>query len=296
MKWIVGTNLREDSAGAFEFVSWLHSHARDAEANPVVALAVVRDGGDFLNVPSGRSLIVKRVEDSAREFVSSGPARDAIKDVRVEVAPSVAERLCETAKNNGATLILGRAAPMENQSLVRLGSVARRTLRRLEGPVVIVPPDWTAAAAAPGPIVVAVDPTPSSLSAITFAEALATAVARPLVAVAAIQGLGGLGTAFLAPAEYTSLRDRHRQQEAERLAAYLEGHGRASLSVRAEVGPTVTTLVNVAEELQAAAIVSGSRRLTLAERLFSASVGTELASFSPIPVAVVPPDFGTTDT
>ena len=291
MKWIVATNLRDDSRGAFEFAAWLHAHARDAQAHPTVALAVLRDGGDFLNVPSGRQLMHERIEAATREFVARSPASHAVDGVQVTIAPEVAASLSETAKAQGAALVLGRAAPRENRRLVRLGSIARRALRTLAGPVVIVPPDWTAAIAGDGPIMVAVEASASSLAAIAFAEALATAVGRPLLAVQAVQGLGGLGTAFMTTAEVTSHRDRDRQQEIDDLRAFLDENGHASLAVRPEVGPTLHTLLDVAEDVHAAALVCGSRRLSLAERIFSASVGSELASFAEIPVAVVPPDF-----
>ena len=127
---------------------------------------------------------------------------------------------------------------------------------------------------------------------IAFAEALASATGRPLLAVQAVQGLGGLGTAFMTSAEVTSHRARDQQQEVDALRSFLDDNGRASLTVRAEVGPTLHTLLEVAEDVHAAVVVCGSRRLTLAERIFSASVGSELASFAEIPVAVVPPDFG----
>lgn len=293
MKWIVATNLRDDSRGALEFAAWVHATARDAQAQPTTALSVIRDGGDFLNVPSGRQLMVQRIEEAAREFIAQTPARDAIEGVQVEVAANVATSLSETAKAQAAALVLGRAAPRENTRLVRLGSIARRTLRQLAGPTVIVPPDWTAEIAGDGPVMVAVDASASSLAALAFAEALATAVARPLLAVQAIQGLDGLGTAFLPAAEVASSREQHRQREIDELSAFLAEHGHASLAVRSEPGPTLHTLLDVADDVHAAAIVCGSRRLTLAERIFSASVGSELASFAEIPVAVVPPDFGT---
>jgi len=293
MKWIVATNLRDDSRGALEFAAWVHATARDAQAQPTTALSVIRDGGDFLNVPSGRQLMVQRIEEAAREFIAQTPARDAIEGVQVEVAANVATNLSETAKAQAAALVLGRAAPRENTRLVRLGSIARRALRQLAGPTVIVPPDWTAEIAGDGPVMVAVDASASSLAALAFAEALATAVARPLLAVQAIQGLDGLGTAFLPAAEVASSREQHRQREIDELSAFLAEHGHASLAVRSEPGPTLHTLLDVADDVHAAAIVCGSRRLTLAERIFSASVGSELASFAEIPVAVVPPDFGT---
>lgn len=293
MKWIVATNLRADSQGAFEFAHWLHTTAAKPDDHALVAMAVIRDAGDFASVTIGRGLQMRRVEDATRSFVAETPAANAIDDIDVDIAPEVSAALCERAAQRGATLVLGRAAPRENTRLVRLGSVARRCLRRLTRPTVIVPPDWTVDHARQGPILVAVDDTDASLAALRFAEALAAAVGRPMVAVTALQGLGGLGTTFLAPAEFADLQDRRRREQADQVAVFLADRGYPQLSLRAEAGATVQAVLDVAEDVDAAAIVCGSRRLTLAERLFSASVGTELASFSTLPVAIVPPDFET---
>ena len=53
---------------------------------------------------------------------------------------------------------------------------------------------------------------------------------------------------------------------------------------------TLWKAFELAEEMDAAVLVCGSRRLTVGERIFSASVGTELAALSKHPVAIVPPD------
>jgi len=286
MKWIVATNLRDDCRGALEFVAWMHANARDRGSHVTTSVAILRDGAGMLD---GGDVMRDRVEHATREFVAASPARDIIEGVRVDVGPDVAKALSSAAEELQAGLILGRAAPRENNRLVRLGAVARRTLRALPGPVVIVPPDWTAEIAGVGPIVVAVDASPSSLAALDFAERLATSMGRPMLAVQAVQGLSGLGTAFMTSADLVESRAAHQQRDVEALQAFFAEHGRAALDIRAEVGPTLSTLLEVADDVHAAAIVCGSRRLTFAERLFSASVGSDLAAFAEIPVAVVPP-------
>lgn len=293
MKWVVATNLRDDCRGALEFAAWVHEHARDPSANPATALAVLRDRASMFAGPNPADML-GRVRQAAQAFVAQSPASEAIESVRAELSTDVATTLSTTAGNAGATLLLGRKAPRENTRLIRLGRVARRTLRQLHSPTVVVPTDWTVACAGVGPVVVAVDATEASLVALDFGEAVAHAVGRPLLAVQALQGPGGLGWATLADADFTALRERHRQEQAEELNAYLADNGRGSVALRSEVGPTVPTLIEVAEDVQAVMIVCGSRRLTRTERLFTASVGGELASFAAMPVAVVPPDFGTT--
>lgn len=275
-----------------EFAAWLHKHAREPGANATTALAVLRDRAGMFAGPDPADML-GRVEQATKAFVAQSPASEAISSVRVELATDVASTLTEAARNDGATLLLGRKAPRENTRLIRLGRIARRTLRRLQSPTVVVPTDWTVATAGEGPVVVALDATEASLVALDFAETLADTVGRPLLAVQALQGLGGLAGTMLPDADFVSLRERHRQEEAEALTAFLAEHGRAAVSVRSEVGATVPALIEVAEEVRAAVIVCGSRRLTRTERLFSGSVGGELASFAARPVAVVPSDFGT---
>lgn len=291
MKWVVATNLRDDCRGALEFAAWIREHTPDLSANPATALAVVRDRAGMFAGPTPADML-ERVRQGTQAFVDQSPAAKAIESIRVELSTDVATTLSTTAGDDGATLLMGRKAPRENNRLVRLGRVARRTLRQLRSPTVVVPPDWALASAGAGPVMVAVDATQASLAALNFAEALATAVDRPLLAVQALQGPGGLGWATLPDADFNALRERHRQEQAEELTAYLADNGRGSVAVRSEVGPTVPTLVDAAEDIQAAMIVCGSRRLTRTERIFTASVGGELASFATVPVAVVPPDFG----
>lgn len=292
MKWIVATNLRDDCRGALEFAAWIREHARDPSVHATTALAILRDRAGMFAGPDPADML-GRVEEATKAFVAQSPASDAVGAVRVELAADVASALSETAKNEGVTLVLGRQAPRENTRLIRLGRIARRTLRRLHSPTIVVPTDWTAASAGAGPVVVALDPTPSSLAALDFAETLALAVGRPLLAVQALQGLAGLGGAMLSDGDFVALRERHRAEEAEALTTYLADNGRAAVSVRTEVGATVPALTGVAEDVDAAMIVCGARRLSRTERLLSASVGGELASFAAVPVAVVPPDFAT---
>lgn len=294
MKWVVATNLRDDCRGALEFAAWIREHARDASANPATALAVLRDRAGMLAGPTPADML-ERVRLGTQAFVDRSPASKAIDSIQVELSTDVAATLSTAAGAEDATLLMGRKAPRENNRLVRLGRIARRTLQQLSSPTVVVPPDWTVASAGVGPVMVAVDATPASLAALDFAEALASAVGRPLLAVQALQGPGGLGWATLPDADFAALRERHQQEQADELTAYLANHGRGCVAARSEVGPTVPTLTDVAEDVGAAIIVCGSRRLTRTERLFTASVGGELASFATVPVAVVPPDFKPTD-
>ena len=75
-------------------------------------------------------------------------------------------------------LVIGRAAERGSRAVVRLGRVARRVLRRLPCPVVVVPPDLSAVA--DGPILLATDLDVASASAVTFARDLAARHGREL--------------------------------------------------------------------------------------------------------------------
>ncbi len=296
MKWLAATNLLADSNGVLELVSWLRDHLQPADEHRFSALAVVREG-DYFTAPSHTlELISERLEVSLTRLIEGTSARGAFGEIDVRTAPSVAVELTEEARRNDAVLLIGRAAPRENNRLVRLGAVARRSIRRLTTPVVVTPPDWTAADAGRGPVLVAVDATAPSLGALRFAEQLASSLQRPHVAAHALLGLEGLGTSYLAPAEAMALRGRHKDAESQRLVDFLEQHGYGQLPLRSVSGPTINVLLDVAAEVDAVAIVCGSRRLSLGERLFSASVGSELAALAPLPVAIVPPDLGPLDS
>jgi nucleotide-binding universal stress UspA family protein len=85
--------------------------------------------------------------------------------------------------------------------------------------------------------------------------------------------------------------DEQRKAEASKaMAEHVQEFPAAPALTRIVQGDVVNALLGLRDELSAPIIVTGSRRLSALGRLFSASVGTELAASSVCPVAVVPPD------
>ena len=82
------------------------------------------------------------------------------------------------------------------------------------------------------------------------------------------------------------------QREGERGAQTWAGEQRlGDPAFAVTVGDVYDQLRSIADERDAALLVCGSRRLSAVTRVFTASVGTTLASWSSRPVAVVPPDW-----
>ena len=90
--------------------------------------------------------------------------------------------------------------------------------------------------------------------------------------------------------------DMEEQNVVEAMSRATEGAARArdagfQADARAEVAaPTWQGIVDLADELDAAAIVIGSRGLTGAQELFEGSLSHEVAEHADRPVLIVPPE------
>lgn len=316
MRWLVGFDATPSSVGVVRFASWLHArteghhalHAIQVETSAATGLDDAVGSGPHLDASErrGRAFIATYAQPSS----ASAAAPGAFAGVEsVHGAPEhVLLALAKERDFDG--LLLGRAAPAEGSPIVALGRVPRRLLRQLELPTVVVPPDWSAPeaieagaalespATAPGPIVVGVTPAPESIEAAGFAVLLGEALTLPVVLVhvvprprpVAVAGVLSLeprdptmSGSDIAPPEDTS------GPEAA-IAAWTEEHGLDGLPLELRVGHAPVELVTFARERSATMIVCGSRRLSLMERLFTSSVGTELAAHADRPVVVVPSD------
>lgn len=184
-------------------------------------------------------------------------------------------------------LIIGRRAFRDGGVLVRLGRVARRLVRRLPVPVVVVPPDLEPSQIGRGPVVLGVDLTESCGTAAAWAARVAADLRRPLVLVHAVHlpDRGPYIPADMWDQSAAALHDRG----AEGFRAWADRHGVGAAERVMLEGPPATVLPGLALERQACVLVTGSRELAGVERLFMSSLGTELAASAPLPVAIVPP-------
>lgn len=274
--WIVGLDLDSRSRGALVFAAWLQRvgqvplvgvHMLEAwvralaAEDPVPALRTAAMlQATAVGIPAFDRLQVRTVEDTSEGLVES----------------------CAAASG----LVIGRAAERGSRAVVRLGRVARRVLRRLPCPVVVVPPDLSAVA--DGPILLATDLGPASLTAARFAAELAVRCGHTLELVhvvddRSVHRIDVLQSAWAArrAASVAAAEAAMARWSGERLL------GAATRHVR--TGNPVDVIVETAAARRAALIVVGSRRLSAAMRYFSTSTASDLAAAATCPVCVVPP-------
>jgi nucleotide-binding universal stress UspA family protein len=296
MEWLVGMDLSDRGQGALAYARWLHG-----------VLPAGRDrfiGVHVLEEDELRQLLryhhLEEVEGNAmvaaeRVITDTGVA-SVLSERRVIVGRSAEHALAELARQpSGAeagagvrALLIGRQARRGERRVVRLGRVARRLLRTLPAPVVVVPPDLEPEWVGVGPVLLAASTDVDATGAAAFAKQLAVDLGRPLAVVHVVPGDEYLA-AEMVPSGVAGGYFRELRKDHERnLLAWMSSHGLAGVPVHLSEGSVVDRLVEVARNERAPIIVCGSRGLGLGMRLFSSSVATDLAAASEVPVAVVP--------
>lgn len=261
--WHVGIDMSQRSHGAIDFAHWLRKRSTRLEE-----LRGVYVGAN--------AAIPTQGPEASAQFSNS------------EVVPSdTPEReLCRLVRRDDAYgLIVGRTAPIEGWSLLSLGRVTRRLLRSLPCPVVVVPPDLDVDQLGKGPIIVGVQPDPTSVPAVRFARELGARLSLEVLLVHTVEPAPG-GTPF-ASSDLLDLDERTRAAR-RALKGWVERHGLSDLPRRIEIGVGGVGLVRAADRANATLLVSGSRHLSLGSRIFQSSMGSELAAHARCPVAVVP--------
>lgn len=279
--WIIGIDLRPRSAGAVRFGAWLHAQA--PELVKLLGMHVLESDDDRLQG-------LAQAQDTTEETLERAGVRAAFARVDVVAAdhPETALESLQTAEG-ARGLIIGRRAATDSDAIIRLGSVARRALRRLIAPTFVVPPEFTAETIGEGPIVVAVTPDEASVGAVKFARQLAQELGRSLVYLTvASSSLDHVPTDRLDAVR--AEREAQKVRAAEAVThAWLLGLG-ATERLIARRGDPLTQILAAAAELSAPFIVSGSRQMGTVERLFGLSVTSYLAAHAALPVLVVPSD------
>ncbi len=295
-EWIVGMDLTATSHGAIRLARWLQERSPREQRLRGVYVGTARTIEREIpgpGLPGERACTMMRAEAEALGAMSAFAAFEAVPGDEPE---QVLARVAEAHDAEG--LVIGRAGAASEWTLVSLGRVARRLLRHVPRPVVVVPPDLDVAALGRGPVVIGAALVEHALPAIRFGRSLAEALDLPVLLVHVIPDPAMLPVAAADPAilyasaqQASALVDRARLRvDAEHaLREWLREHELGEPPVRAEPGPTAFTLLDVARAVDATMIVCGSRRLSITERIFQSSVGTELAARADRPVIVVPP-------
>ncbi len=285
MKWMVGIDPWDLSNGAVAFARWIATKASNERfvGGHVIAfdLSELFAKVDPNNKAGDIPPYVDRLLDPLR-------ADPTFSEVGMIVAPSAEEGLQMAATHRGCdAFILGRRNPTDGKHIIRLGGVARKILRALPGPVVIVPPDQTTFT--DGPVLVGTDLGPASEGALKFGVAMAQRLGLDLLvtSVAAAPAL----SLYMPGEDWTPVMEQNVRRQQDELAAWIARHELGDVRRSVVEGVVGPRLRDVAHTAGASMIVVGSRRLSTADRIFVSSVGSELAASSPLPVAVVPPEW-----
>jgi nucleotide-binding universal stress UspA family protein len=291
MRWIVGIDFNERSGGALQMAAWLRERATPDVPQEFVAVHVLPER---IRKMMAREATLDAPELTCvemRRVVTLSGIAEPFSGYTADWADTPEEGLTLAAANPNVTgIVIGRVSGREPRALARLGRVARRLLRRLPAPVMVVPPDLPASDIGRGPVMLATDLDDASLPAAAMARDLANALGRELVVASVDETLYQL-SAFAPEAivPLTSLRSR----SADDVQAWARAHGLESAHVVTRDGERVTALSSLAVEHDSPLVVCGSRRLALGERIFASSTASGLARRGDRAVLVVPSRPGT---
>ena len=287
--WTLGLDLREGAEGPLVFARWLCTHLGDeASLEPIHVLE--QDQLGLLATAGRREQALELAQESLEKTQKRAGDETPLDNVRF-VETGTPEDVLADAASRSQGLILGRLAPRGTDKLLRLGGVARRLLRKLPAPTIVVPPDLGTDTIGMGPIIFACDGHDDSLGAARFAQSLAKQLDRELLLAHVVPMPYGWSVGYLPPDSVKQVRADLRARGERSLERWAMQHGISGLRGVVCDGIVQEELIHLANKEDALMIVAGSRKLNAVERLFVTSVGSELAASSACPVAVVPPDY-----
>ncbi|PRQ09694.1 universal stress protein [Enhygromyxa salina] len=285
--WTLGLDLREGAEGPLVFARWL----RDQADLTLVPIHVIEpDQHRLLASAEKHEQAVALAEDALARTLERVGSSSPLEDVRMIEVGSPEDVLASAALDSDG-LIIGRLAPRGKDRLLRLGGVARRLLRRLPAPTIVVPPDTRAQNIGKGPIVLAADTHEDSVGAARFALRMAELLGRELILAHVVPMPYGWSIGYLPAESVKQVRADLRAGGERTLERWASQHGITGLRGVVTEGIVTEELGRLAKAEDALMLVTGSRKLNALERLFVTSVGSELSASAPCPVAVVPPDY-----
>jgi nucleotide-binding universal stress UspA family protein len=291
MRWVVGLDLRPESQGAIHFGVWLAKRMHETPQQSLIGVHVVEQESTF---PILRYHAEEEVQmgatTAAKRAVEEAMAGDWMGEPHVVLGATADERLAAALPLYQADgLIVGRQAKAGQDLIQRLGRVARRLLRKLPVPVIVVPPDLLESSVGDGPVIMATDLGDDAVSAARFARKVATRISKPLVVAHVVPMPDDVGVvAYVPDFSWEKVRSDWHDSAVAQLVAWTEEHEIEADRRVVEAGITVTRLVDLARREDASMIVCGSRSLNMLERVFSSSIGAEVGAAATVPVCVVP--------
>lgn len=278
--FVFGIDLTYKSHGALAFATWLRSTLTPED---VEAVHMIPGRGDSAAANDERT---QRAQAVLLERLGAGGYAETFARVQVREAAEVVQGLAQV-ESFARALVLGRRSRSGERALVHLGPVARRLLRDLPLPTIVVPPELKPAALG-GPIVLATDLEAHSESAACFAEQLARECRCGLIVVHVAEVhyneyVDEADSGWLARCEQSS------EEAAANLDRWAGAHGLDTCRRIGLCGSPVELLLELVEREHASLLVLGSRRLTTTARIFTTSTASTMAAYAACPVAVVPP-------
>ena len=284
--WIVGLDLRPHSHGAINFARWLHQNDTSGTMR-FDGLHVVDSALLELPTAPARTQLLGAAERAAHTALKVREADGVFTKIDAIAASGVVDTFAAAGELEICeALVLGRRAAGNDQSIVRLGKVARRLLRRLTAPTFVVPCDLELEHIGAGPIVCAVDLSADSVALARYGEALGARLGREIRLVHVVGGSDPVGLAHIPELALGELQSRRRETTQASLQAWRDAAGLSAPTLLAQ-GHVVPKLIRAARELDACMILTGSRRSSLVERMFFSSVGSTLAACAYLPVGVI---------
>jgi len=277
--FVFGLDLSYKSHGALVFGGWLRATLGPDEVEAVHVIAARDDDPQ-------RDRQLQRAQVMIHERLGASGHAQTFARIQVRTTGAIVAGLAGV-ESSARALVIGRRTRAGERALVHLGPVARNLLRSLPLPTIVVPPELELAALG-GPIVLATDHEAHSEDAARFARQFARDCRRELVVVH-IAGVHHNEYVDETDPDWRARSEQFRREAAVDLDAWLDRHGLADARRIALCGSPVELLLELVEEERPSLLVLGSRRLTTTERLFTTSMASTVAAYSPCPVAVVPP-------
>lgn len=290
MKCLIGLDLRHEGEGALVFAKWLREQIRERDDLELVPVHVLEEA-TLLQALQREHMgdLEQRVHQASAEVLAAAGLTDTVAQTHLLAGVDADAALAnEVQALRGDAIIIGRRAERNEQGWFRLGRVARRLLRVLPAPTVVVPPDLDMAEIGDGPVMVATDLEEDSAQAARFAKRFADAIGRKVLVAHIVSGVDA-AYSFVPAATMEQLYSQLGMEREKSLESWKRKHGLADAPAVVASGDVVGRLLGIAREERVPLLVSGSRRLSTTERIFNASVGSTMASYSPLAVAVVPP-------
>jgi nucleotide-binding universal stress UspA family protein len=290
MTWIIGIDLRSLSHGALQFATWIGVNAVAPDGARFISVHVLEED-HLLAVLRYHQLdeVVAAAREEAKRALDRHGRTEWFEDLQIVEANRAEEGLeVARASARAEAIIIGRAAGRNERRVVRLGRVARRLLRALHSPIVVVPPDLEARDVGAGPIVALTSAREDAVEAVRFATALGRHMGRKLALVHVVSDPEA-GMPFIPrPSLERARSDLVRNGERE-LAAWVASAGLQPDSTTVLHGDVIDQAITFAEEQRSPLLVVGAHRRSGVDRVLIPSIGRELAATAGIPVAVIPP-------